>query len=74
MTTQKKESKGFQLSIDFFDRPEICAVTVEHGIKRQTASYLFSVYSKTKLYYFNHYCPKKISNIRFNLLIISDLQ
>ena len=38
MTTQKKESKGFQLSIDFFDRPEICAVTVEHGTKGQAAT------------------------------------
>ena len=30
--------KKFQLSVDFFDRPEICAVTVEHGIKGQAAT------------------------------------
>ena len=33
-TTQK----NFQLSVDFFDRPDICAVTVEHGIKGQAAT------------------------------------
>ena len=37
-TTQEKENKRFQLSIDFFDRPEICAVTVEHGTKGQAAT------------------------------------
>ncbi len=36
--TNKKESNGFCLSIDFFNKPEICAVTVEHGIKGQAAT------------------------------------
>ena len=35
MTTSQKK---IQLSVDFFDRPEICAVTVEHGIKGQAAT------------------------------------
>ena len=33
-----KNLSNFQLSVDFFDRPEICAVTVEHGIKGQAAT------------------------------------
>lgn len=36
--TDKKESKGFCLSVDFFYKPEICAVTVEHGVKGQAAT------------------------------------
>ena len=36
--TNKKESKGFCLSVDFFKKPEICAVTVEHGVKGQAAT------------------------------------
>ena len=36
--TNKKESKGFCLSVVFFKKPEICAVTVEHGVKGQAAT------------------------------------
>lgn len=37
-TTQKTEINEFPLSVDFFDKPEICAVTIEHGIKGQAAT------------------------------------
>ena len=37
-TNQEKGIKDFQLSVDFFDKPEICAVTVEHGIRGQAAT------------------------------------
>ena len=37
-TIMATTQKNFQLSVDFFDRPDICAVTVEHGIKGQAAT------------------------------------
>ena len=35
---QKIGIKSFLISVDFFDNPKICAVTVEHGIKGQAAA------------------------------------
>ena len=35
--TQKTGIDYFPISVDFFDNPKICAVTVEHGIKGQAA-------------------------------------
>ena len=37
-TTQKTGINVFPISVDFFDKPEICAVTIEHGIKGQAAT------------------------------------
>ena len=36
--TQKQGINSFLISVDFFDNPKICAVTVEHGIKGQAAT------------------------------------
>ena len=36
--TKNSGINEFPLSVDFFDNPKICAVTVEHGIKGQAAA------------------------------------
>ena len=43
---QKSGVKEFPISIDFFDNPKICALTVEHGIKGQAAviMLLYAIY------------------------------
>ena len=45
-TEQNSGINEFPLSIDFFNNPKICAVTVEHGIKGQIAAImlLYTIY------------------------------
>lgn len=37
-TTHNPGINSFPISVDFFDKPEICAVTIEHGVKGQAAA------------------------------------
>lgn len=49
---QVKGIHEFQLSVDFFDKPEICAVTVDHGIKGQAATIMLLCAIYRNGYYF----------------------